>query len=62
MKEAPQKQVQALRQQLLGTAAFENPAAGYRPPNTGLNFEEVEQKPLDERIKLREAALDKTGF
>lgn len=63
LKEAPTKSMQALRAQLLGNAAFEAPG-GRAParPDFGLNYEEVEAKPLNERIKAREEALDKVGF
>jgi len=63
LKEAPTKSMAALRAQLLGNAAFENPGGGLREmPQSGLNFDEVESKSLDERLKLREEALDKNGF
>lgn len=63
LKEAPGKSMQALRAQLLGNAAFEAPG-GRAPtrPDFGLNYEEVEGKSLDERLKVREEALDKHGF
>lgn len=63
LKEAPVKSTAALRAQLLGAAAFENSGGGERPTSrTGLSYEEVESKPMNERLKIREAALDKNGF
>lgn len=63
MKEAPTRSIQAMRQQLLGDAAFSGGEALPAPIRRGgLNYEEVEKLPLNERLAKREAELDKNGF
>lgn len=64
LKEAPTRNAAALREQLLGTAAFEVGSGTQGPVRRakGYSFDELEQLPLGDRIKKREELLDKDGF
>lgn len=62
MKEAPTRSMQALRSQILGGAAFETSGGGAPTRRSEASYAELEAKPIEERLKAREAALDREGF
>jgi hypothetical protein len=63
LKEAPTRSLQQMRQQLLGGAAFDaSTGSGGPSRRSEASYAELEAKPIEERLKAREAALDREGF
>jgi hypothetical protein len=63
MKEAPTKNLAALRQQLVGAGDFGGAVGRAAPePSRARDFDEIEKLPLEKRIAKREERLDETGF